>query len=329
MIKLSSSECSLLTDKIIAALSQNGIRSVLDFVDEEPGTITRKCSIDFKTVLSIRRHLLSQCSSYPLTASDLYEQALCVTSVLPTGCHSLDNLLSSGVYSGEITEFVGASCSGKTQLCLTWAVNVSSQFKKSIIYIDTAGSCSARRLADIVSHIDGKTDSLSEILSRIEIMQCFSFNSLLNAIDVIYKTLKESRSSAFPSLKGIVIDSIHNSLLPHMLNCNYTKGQAAVQLLGRNLNQLANEFGLAVIVTNGLVNSPNNGHKVFSDDFNRIPALGICWTYIPSVRLVMQSHNQTFGTNNILVTLNYSTRLLPLEPTTKLEINERGVTDLI
>ena len=236
-------------------------------------------------------------------------------------------MLSSGVYSGEVTEVVGASCSGKTQLCLTWAVNVSAKFSKSIIYIDTSGSCSPRRIADIVSNIDNGASSLSAILSRVKIMQCFSYDNLSNAIKVIQTQLK-SRNSAFSSLKGIVIDSVHNALVPHIFEGNYTKGQAAVQMLGQQINELASQFGLAVLVTNGLVNSTNNGHKVFSDNFERIPSLGICWTYVPSVRLVLQSHNQKFGTNNVLISLNYSNRSLPAVRSTKLEINERGLTDL-
>jgi len=99
-------------------------------------------------------------------------------------------------------------------------------------------------------------------------------------------------------------------------------------MLGQQINELASQFGLAVLVTNGLVNSTNNGHKVFSDNFERIPSLGICWTYVPSVRLVLQSHNQKFGTNNVLILLNYSNRSLPAVRSTKLKINECGVTDL-
>ena len=56
---------------------------------------------------------------------------------LPTGCKSLDNLLGGGIEAGVITQVYGPPGSGKTQLCHTLCVMLSSDYET--IYIDTEG----------------------------------------------------------------------------------------------------------------------------------------------------------------------------------------------
>ena len=56
---------------------------------------------------------------------------------LPTGCNSLDNLLSSGIEAGVITQVYGPPGSGKTQLCHTLCMMLPSDY--NAIYIDTEG----------------------------------------------------------------------------------------------------------------------------------------------------------------------------------------------
>lgn len=97
--------------------------------------------------------LLAQFSSFPVNGADLYEELKNSTAILSTGCKrqgeaflprtdnplgkrdengatgmsisemclslhccSLDKLLDSGLYTGEVTEIMGASGSGKTQV---------------------------------------------------------------------------------------------------------------------------------------------------------------------------------------------------------------------
>ena len=72
--------------------------------------------VNLQKVLSIRRVLLAQYSSFPVNGLALYKETLTICAALPTGCSELDNLLNDGVYTGEVTEIVGVSVSGKTQV---------------------------------------------------------------------------------------------------------------------------------------------------------------------------------------------------------------------
>jgi len=67
----------------------------------------------------IRRVLLAQYSAFPSNGLALYRELLNTGSVLPSGCSDLDEILDGGVYTGEVTEIVGISVSGKTQVCIS------------------------------------------------------------------------------------------------------------------------------------------------------------------------------------------------------------------
>lgn len=82
-----------------------------------------------KTITSIRRYLLAQHSSFPLNGSNYLEQSIKTLSILSTRCDALDDILCSGVYTGEVTEFVGPSSSGKTQVA-------SGRFRDDFDYCD-------------------------------------------------------------------------------------------------------------------------------------------------------------------------------------------------
>ena len=64
----------------------------------------------------IRRVLLAQYSAFPNNGLALYKELLNACAVLSSGCSDLDNILDGGIYTGEITEVVGISVSGKTQV---------------------------------------------------------------------------------------------------------------------------------------------------------------------------------------------------------------------
>lgn len=61
-----------------------------------------------------------------------------MTEKIAIGCKSLDDLLQGGIETGTITSLYGEAGSGKTNLCLKMAHNVSSKGKKTI-FIDTEG----------------------------------------------------------------------------------------------------------------------------------------------------------------------------------------------
>ncbi|RMC10803.1 hypothetical protein DUI87_12515 [Hirundo rustica rustica] len=89
---------------------------MVDFVSSDLEDVAQKCSLSYKALVAVRRVLLAQFSAFPANGADLYEELKSSTAILPTGSPSLDRLLDSGLYTGEVTELMGAPGSGKTQL---------------------------------------------------------------------------------------------------------------------------------------------------------------------------------------------------------------------
>lgn len=98
---------------------------------------------DFQALVAVRRVLLAQYTAFPISGADLYQELLSSTAILSTASprfspahtflfnmyiynafhvtlccfvFSLDKLLDSGLYTGEITELTGSPGSGKTQV---------------------------------------------------------------------------------------------------------------------------------------------------------------------------------------------------------------------
>ena len=82
-------------------------------------------------VLSIRRLLLAQYSAFPVNGLVLYKKTLEACAVLSTGCSNIDALLDDGIYTSEVTEIVGVSVSGKTQVKICFSCPHFSELLKN------------------------------------------------------------------------------------------------------------------------------------------------------------------------------------------------------
>ena len=85
-----------------------------------------------------------------------------VREVLSVGCQVLDACLRGGVRCGEITEFVGESTAGKTQLCLQLLLTLQSQYSggANALYIHTEGHYPGKRLQELAV---ARRDALASI----------------------------------------------------------------------------------------------------------------------------------------------------------------------
>ncbi|KAM6239111.1 DNA repair protein RAD51 homolog 4 isoform 4-T4 [Spheniscus humboldti] len=136
MVVLRAGLCPGLTEEMIQLLRANGVRTVVDFVSSDLEDVAQKCSLSYKVkgdskvlvLVAVRRVLLAQFSAFPANGADLYEELKSSTAILPTGSPSLDQLLDSGLYTGEVTELMGAPGSGKTQLEALQRIQVARVF---------------------------------------------------------------------------------------------------------------------------------------------------------------------------------------------------------
>ncbi|XP_057781648.1 DNA repair protein RAD51 homolog 4 isoform X4 [Salvia miltiorrhiza] len=152
-----------------------------------------------------------------LNGLELLEDAQLNKCTLSTGCERIDVLLQGGLREGHVTELVGPSCSGKTQVCLKAASHVARNSLGKVVYFDTGNSFSPKRIAQFLS--------LSSDASTAEI----DFQ-----------------------VRMLIIDSL-SSLIAPVLGGGGAHGHALMVTAGFLLKEIAHEFNVCVVVTNHMV----------------------------------------------------------------------------
>ncbi|KAF4669796.1 recombinase rad51 [Perkinsus olseni] len=186
---------------------------------------------------------------------------------------SIDALLQGGVETGSITEIFGESRSGKSQFC--HALCVAAQLPVSqggaagrSLYIDTEGTFRPERLADMGQKwgLDRET-----VLSNVAFARAYNSDHqqqlLLDAASVM------SASRCRYAL--VVVDSVTNLLRSEFQG----RGELAErqQILGRLLRMLqriADEYGVAVVLTNQVVANVDPGPSMFTNPANATKPIG-------------------------------------------------------
>ncbi|NXL48695.1 RA51D protein, partial [Podilymbus podiceps] len=288
MVVLRAGLCPGLTEEMIQLLRANGIRTVVDFVSSDLEEVAQKCSLSYKALVAVRRVLLAQFSAFPANGADLYEELKSSTAILPTGSPSLDQLLDSGLYTGEVAELMGAPGSGKTQVCLGIAASVSLGLKQHVLFLDSTGGFTASRLYQMLqARAEDKEEQASSsgagpaaALQRIQVVRVFDIYEMLSALQELRDRLSQQVVSSMGPLKIVVIDSVSAVIYP-LLGGKQSEGLAVMMQLARELKTLAREFSLAVVVTNQVTRDSSTGPLK--------PALGRSWSFVPSTRLLLES----------------------------------------
>lgn len=270
--------CPAMNYEVVASLKSIGVRTVLDFVTSDLEEMSRKCSISYKALLSIRRLLLAQYSAFPVSGSDLYEEVMSTVACLSTGCDSMDKLLSGGVYTAELTEIVGPAASGKTQFCLTLASSVAVLTGQNVLAIDTNGGFDPRRLQQIVSYRCSSETTIAAALQRVHCAKTFDLYDLLDLLESIKASIDAGTEAFYSSLKLIVVDSVTSVLAP-LLGGKQSEGQGMMVHLARSLKSLAADYSIAVVVCNNMVRGERGEPK---------PALGRTWLSVPHTRIQLR-----------------------------------------
>ncbi|NWZ72051.1 RA51D protein, partial [Acrocephalus arundinaceus] len=298
MVVLRAGLCPGLTEDMIQLLRANGIRTVVDFVSSDLEDVAQKCSLSYKALVAVRRVLLAQFSAFPANGADLYEELKSSTAILPTGSPSLDQLLDSGLYTGDVTELMGAPGSGKTQVCLGIAASVSLGLKQHVLFLDSTGGFTASRLYQMLRAQTEDEEEQAilgrlrlcfvlqlEALRRIQVVRVFNIYELLRALQELRDRLSQQVVSSMGPLKMVLLDSVSAVIYP-LLGGRQSEGLALMMQLSRELKTLAREFSLAVVVTNQVTRDSSTGPLK--------PALGRSWSFVPSTRVLLESREATW-----------------------------------
>ncbi|XP_057955717.1 DNA repair protein RAD51 homolog 4 isoform X11 [Malania oleifera] len=214
---------------------------------------------------------------------ELFEDTQRNKIVLSTGCEGIDLLLHGGFHKGHVTELVGPSSSGKTQVCLQAASTVAKDYVGGVAFLDTGNSFSAKRVACLIGQTLDLDPDLKEAKHKIvqKVMSgilCYSVFDIFAMLDVLHQLESNLKCRAGDNeLHLLIIDSI-SSLITTVLGGSGPHGHALMVSAGYLLKKLAHEHNISVVVTNHMVGGEGGVLK---------PALGESWKCIPHVRLLL------------------------------------------
>ncbi|XP_074595741.1 RAD51 recombinase homolog spn-A [Brevipalpus obovatus] len=169
---------------------------------------------------------------------------------ITTGSQQLDQLLGGGFETGSITELFGEFRTGKSQICHALAVTCQLPIEQGgaegkAMYIDTEGTFRPERLIDCANRYKLEGES---VLDNVAFARAYNTDHQLSLLLQAAAMMSESRYAL------LVVDSA-----TALYRTDYSgRGELAARQMHlarflRLLQRLADEFGIAVVITNQVV----------------------------------------------------------------------------
>ncbi|KAI9199822.1 Rad51-domain-containing protein [Polychytrium aggregatum] len=180
-----------------------------------------------------------------------------------TGSKELDKLLGGGIETGAITEMFGEFRTGKTQLCHMLAVTCQLPVdmggaEGKCLYIDTEGTFRPERLLSIAERygLNGE-----EVLDNVAYARAYNTDHQNQLLIQASAMMAEHRYAL------LIVDSATS-----LYRTDYFgRGELSTRQMHlakflRMLLRLADEFGVAVVITNQVVAQVDGGASMFNAD---------------------------------------------------------------
>lgn len=183
---------------------------------------------------------------------------------LATGSSALDSLLNGGIETGSITELFGEFRTGKTQICHTLCVTVQRPLDQGgaegkAIYVDTEGTFRPQNLVKIAERFQMNPE---EVLENVICARAHNSEQQMELLQDAAALMSESRFAL------MIVDSA-----TALYRTDYQgRGELSERQMNlgqflRQLTRLAEEFGIAVVITNQVVANPDG--MSFAKDANK------------------------------------------------------------
>ncbi|KAJ0400150.1 hypothetical protein P43SY_007169 [Pythium insidiosum] len=252
------------------------------------------------------------------TAADVLQSRKDLIS-LSTGSNALDELLKGqcGFETGSITELFGEFRTGKTQLCHQLCVTCQLPVDRGggegkALYIDTEGTFRPQRLVAIAERYGLDGDS---VLDNVAFARAYNSEHQMQLLIQASAMMAESRYAL------VIVDSA-----TALYRTDFSgRGELAArqQELAkflRALTRMADEFGVAVVITNQMTANPDSG--MFAKDPLQ-PIGGNIMAHASHTRLRLKKGR---GENRIMKVVD--SPILP-EAEAVYSITEQGIMDEI
>ncbi|OXA42706.1 DNA repair protein RAD51 homolog 1 [Folsomia candida] len=235
---------------------------------------------------------------------------------LTTGSKELDKLLGGGIETGSITELFGEFRTGKSQICHTLAVTCQLPLdlnggEGKCLYIDTEGTFRPERLLACAERY-GLTGS--EVLDNVAYARAYNTDHQTNLLLQASAMMTESRYCL------VIVDSATS-----LYRTDYCgRGELSARQMHlaqflRKLLRMADEFGVAVVITNQVVAQVDGGAMFQADP--KKPIGGHIMAHASTTRLSLRK-----GKGENRVCKIYDSPCLP-ESECTFSINADGIGD--
>jgi len=238
--------------------------------------------------------------------------------MITTGSQELNKLLGGGgIETGSITEMFGEFRTGKTQLCHTLAVTCQLPLDQGggegkCMYIDTEGTFRPERLVAVAERYGLNAD---EVLDNVAYARAYNTDHQSNLLIQASAMMAESRYAL------LVVDSATS-----LYRTDYSgRGELSARQMHlarflRNLLRLADEFGVAVVITNQVVAQVDGAASMFNADPKK-PIGGNIMAHASTTRLYLRK-----GRENNRICKIFDSPCLP-EAEAVFSINNDGIGD--
>ena len=201
---------------------------------------------------------------------------------ISSGSKELDKLLGGGFETGSITELFGEFRTGKSQLCHTLCISCQLPYEQGgaegmALFIDTEGTFRPERLRSVAVRFGLDPD---DVLDNVACARAYNSEHQQQLLAQAAAMMAQNRFAL------IVVDSA-----TALFRTDFTgRGELAdrQQKLGRflrSLQNLAEEHGAAIVVTNQVVANPDAA--LFSGD-NKKPIGGHIMAHAAQTRLYLR-----------------------------------------
>ncbi|XP_038072257.1 DNA repair protein RAD51 homolog 1-like [Patiria miniata] len=249
------------------------------------------------------------------TATQFHQQRAEIIQIT-TGSKELDKLLQGGIETGSITEMFGEFRTGKTQLCHTLAVTCQLPIDNGggegkCLYIDTEGTFRPERLIAVAERYNL---SSSDVLDNVAYARAYNSDHQGQLLLQASAMMSQSRYAL------LIVDSA-----TALYRTDYSgRGELASRQMHlakflRHLLKIADQYGVAVVITNQVV-AQVDGSAMFSADPKK-PIGGNIMAHASTTRLYLRK-----GRGETRICKIYDSPCLP-ESEAMFAINADGVGD--
>lgn len=277
-MKLKGVNCSYLTKPDIIKLNLANIQTTEQLITHSDfDSLSRQTGIPLKQLKIIKKQIIGQYSPFPEPASILLDKYIKNLFVIETGCTKIDNLISNGFYSQEISEITGLSATGKSQLCFQLISNMVVKHPNyTCLYIDSNRNFCHHRLTQLIEQkISKKNSNQYNLLDTFKLIKKIDCSNVFNLIEILFKLSKSSskipnETIDCPNL--LIIDCL-TPLFTIFKQNSYIEINYYLNYVSAQLKNLCNNNKMMVIVVSNFSNSLNvRNNPIWSN----VPSLIVC-----------------------------------------------------